>query len=230
MPTRVIAGSRTAHGACPSCRLIAPVSPQYPGSGSRASHDRQPEHPERCLTGDGRRTARACAERQAATGRGAAGSSATRQSREPPCGRGHTPGPIVHPAGRKRTPGDRRGTPTSRDRRLAVVVFRRPEGRRGRVQLDNPGNRPAGSATPPGFVHPAGRKRSRRPLRNTDSPGIDDLQSSSSAGPRGGRVECNSTIPGTALRARPHPPVLFIRTASSNRQPIEELRIEPETS
>jgi hypothetical protein len=37
-------------------------------------------------------------------------------------------------------------------------------------------------------------------------PGIDDLQASSSAGPRGGRVECNSTIPGTALRA-PDPSV-----------------------
>jgi hypothetical protein len=71
-------------------------------------------------------------------------------------------------------PAARRGTPTPRDRRLAVVVFRRAEGRRGRVQLDHPG--------------------------------IGDLQPSSSAGPRGGRVACNSTIPGSATCSRRLPP------------------------
>jgi hypothetical protein len=132
--------------------------------------------------------------------RRAAESSATRQSREPPCGlhppvclsgRPHATPAIVaehrhpgiddlqssssagprgggvecnstipgtaltglppvglHPARATSDPGDRRGTPTSRDRRLAVVVFRRSDGRRGRVQLDNPGSRPAGSVTP----------------------------------------------------------------------------------
>jgi hypothetical protein len=228
MPTRVIAGSRTAHGACPSCRLIAPVSPQYPGSGSRASHDRQPEHPERCLTGDGRRTARACAERQAATGRGAAGSSATRQSREPPCGRGHT----LRPCSSGRPQAAREIVAEHRHPGIDDLQSSSSAGPRG-------GGVECNSTIPgvalrarshPGFAYPAGRKRSRRPLRNTDSPRDRRLAVvvfRRSEG-RQGRVQLDH--PGNRPAGSATPPVLFIRTASSNRQPIEELRIEPETS
>jgi hypothetical protein len=66
--------------------------------------------------------------------------------------------------------GDRRGTPTFRDRRLAVVVFRRPDGRRSRVQVDNPGKR-SERASPVGRRGPKGHKRPRRSSRNTDLPG-----------------------------------------------------------
>jgi hypothetical protein len=111
--------------------------------------------------------------------------------------------PGRHPEPAARDPGDRRGTPTSRDRRLAVVVFRRPDGRRGRVQLDNPGNRPEGLHPP---AWPGRPQATPAIVAERRHPGIDDLQSSSSAGPRGGGVECNSTIPGTALKGLGHPP------------------------
>jgi hypothetical protein len=117
-----------------------------------------------------------------------------------------------------------------RDRRLAVVVFRRLAGRRGRVQLDIPGNCAERSATttrigpvpPPRdrrlavvvFPRLAGRRGSsatrhsrgaRRAIGDDDGhrtraalPGIDDLQSSSSAGSPvgGGRVQLDH--PGEA--------------------------------
>jgi hypothetical protein len=76
---------------------------------------------------------------------------------------------------------------TSRDRRLAVVVFRRPGGRRGRVQLDHPG-REHDSVVRPVFL--------RERCHEMKHPRIDDLQSSSFAGLAAGGVECNSTIPG----------------------------------
>jgi hypothetical protein len=73
--------------------------------------------------------------------------------------------------------------------RRAAVLFRRPDGRRGRVQLDHPGR--AGRSARHGR-HIAGAV-SRAQRRH---PGIDDLQSSSFAGLTAGGVECNSTIPG----------------------------------
>jgi hypothetical protein len=198
--------------------------------------------------------------------------------------------PVLFIRSGRSDPGTRCGTPTPRDRRLAVVVFRRPGGRRGRVQLDNPGDRPE-SASPvsrrprdrhqptvgipmrsstvgryphadpgarraPGVEISGGSARRKAPERSWRQrvaalrarphprscssgragatpelvaehrhPGIDDLQSSSSAGPAGGGVECNSTIPGTALKAL-HPSVAA-RVTDINRRSASPCHHQP---
>jgi hypothetical protein len=101
----------------------------------------------------------------------AAESSATRQSREPP---------------RKRL-----------IRRSASACHHQPS-----VGIPMPTRVPAGHRPRPRFVQAFARPQAIPAIvAEHRHPGIDDLQSSSSAGPRGSGVECNSTIPGTAPKA-----------------------------
>jgi hypothetical protein len=68
-------------------------------------------------------------------------STAIRWRRRLRCRADGAPEPSGMRTGRapRRGSGVTSSTPTSRDRRRAVVFFRRPDGRRGRVQLDHPG-------------------------------------------------------------------------------------------
>jgi hypothetical protein len=139
-----------------------------------------------------------------APARRAAESSATRPSREPPFGLGHPPG-LAHPARQKRPLRSSRNTEfpgsTTCSRRLPPVrgAAGSSATRQSRAPPDGLGYTPRLCLSGRPHATPAIVAERRHP-------GIDDLQSSSSAGPRGGGVECNSTIPGTAPRA-PKPSV-----------------------